>query len=55
MGEHPERLLADSREMAANYHTHQRLLAAKGFPNMVKRYEALRATDQRLQLLHVTH
>jgi hypothetical protein len=30
-------------------------LAAKGFPNMVKRYEALRATDQRLQLLHATH
>jgi group II intron reverse transcriptase/maturase len=30
-------------------------LAAKRFPNMVKRYEALRATDQRLQLLHATH
>jgi group II intron reverse transcriptase/maturase len=30
-------------------------LETKGFPNMVKRYEVLRARDQWLQLLHATH
>jgi hypothetical protein len=30
-------------------------LEAKGFPNLVKRYEELRARDQRLKLLHVVH
>jgi group II intron reverse transcriptase/maturase len=30
-------------------------LETKGFPNLVKRYEELRARDQRLKMLHATH
>jgi group II intron reverse transcriptase/maturase len=30
-------------------------LEAKGFPNLVKRYEELRARTQRLRMLHATH
>jgi hypothetical protein len=30
-------------------------LEALGFPNVVKRYEELRARTQRLQMLHATH
>jgi group II intron reverse transcriptase/maturase len=30
-------------------------LEARGFPNLVKRYEELRARDQRLTMLHATH
>jgi group II intron reverse transcriptase/maturase len=30
-------------------------LEARGFPNLVKRYEELRTRDRRLQILHATH
>jgi hypothetical protein len=30
-------------------------LEAKGFPNLVKRYEELRAREQKLKILHVAH